>query len=171
MSCRSFEIQRRSRKNESSLTKSGMARRFISGLRSNKQSTIDERRSVIIPNVIDKRDGPALPAFLGIEGEDDLDRPEVKTLMKDASPISHLSEDDHASVYMFYSRPRAQVTRETESLTWVHDVQLGLKLQEAMEELDRECIVTAPDLPNESSAYSSLEDFLIQKAKGGGASR
>ena len=86
--------------------------------------------------------------------------------MQDASPITHLSKDDRASVYMTYSRPDSKVTKETESAIWVHHVLLGLKLKEAMDALGLECTVTAPGMTAEKSPYGSLEDFLISKAKG-----
>lgn len=108
--------------------------------------------------------GPAMPAFYNIEGEADIDKPAVKSLMKDASPISHLDSDDRVSVYMTYSRPDSKVTRETASAIWVHHVLLGLKLKAAMEALGLECTVTAPDMPSEKSPYGSLEEFLISKA-------
>lgn len=114
----------------------------------------------------DLKMGPALPAFLGIEGEADLDKPAIRAKMKDASPITHLSDDDQAAVYMFYGRPNTKVTKETPSQIWVHHVHLGLKLREAMEKLGLECIVTAPDVPAKTDRYESLEDFLIAKAQG-----
>ncbi|MEQ8635071.1 alpha/beta hydrolase fold domain-containing protein [Gimesia maris] len=110
--------------------------------------------------------GPAMPAFYNIEGEADINKPAVKALMQDASPITHLSKDDRASVYMTYSRPDSKVTKETESAIWVHHVLLGLKLKEAMDALGLECTVTAPGMTAEKSPYGSLEDFLISKAKG-----
>ncbi|WP_417745676.1 alpha/beta hydrolase fold domain-containing protein [Rosistilla oblonga] len=113
----------------------------------------------------DLQPGPALPAFVGIEDESEFDKPEIRALMKDASPISHLSEDDTAAVYMFYSRPNVPVTLETESSVWVHHVRLGLEMQKAMEPLGLQCIVTAPDIKADNP-YDSLEAFLIAKALG-----
>lgn len=110
--------------------------------------------------------GPAMPAFYDIEGEVDIEKPAVKALMQNASPISHLDSNDRVSVYMTYSRPNSKVTRETPSAVWVHHVLLGLKLREAMEALGLECTVMAPDMPAEKSPYDSLEDFLISKATG-----
>ncbi|QEG40882.1 alpha/beta hydrolase [Roseimaritima ulvae] len=107
----------------------------------------------------------ALPAFYGIESEEDLNKPEVKALMKDASPISHLSKDDHVSVYMTYGRPNEEVTKETSQSNWVHHVLLGLKLKEAMEPLGLECHVAAPRLQGHSN-YPAMEPFLIEKLTG-----
>lgn len=110
--------------------------------------------------------GPAMPAFYGINGEADIEKPAVKALRQDASPISHLDSSDRASVYMTYSRPDTKVTRDTPSAIWVHHVQLGLKLKEAMEALGLECTVTAPDKPVGKRMYGSLEIFLISKVTG-----
>jgi len=109
--------------------------------------------------------GRGLPPFLGIEDLSEFDDPRIRTTMQDASPITHLSEDDTAEVYMFYSRPYTEVTEETDSAVWVHHVLLGLKLQEAMQKLGLKCTVTAPDMQDDLP-YESLEDFLIEKATG-----
>ncbi len=109
--------------------------------------------------------GPALPAFYGVESESDWESDRMKKLMKEASSINHLTADD-VPVYMMYSRPNSVVTEETDSSVWVHHVKLGLKLQEKMEALGIESIVTAPDVIPESDPYGSFEDFLIEKVKG-----
>ena len=106
----------------------------------------------------------ALPAFYGIESEADLDKPNVKALMKDASPMTHLSEDDRVAVYMTYSRPNVEVTKGTNQSVWVHHPLLGVKLKEAMDALGLECQVTAPGLQGDSE-YGSMEAFLIAKVK------
>jgi acetyl esterase/lipase len=106
----------------------------------------------------------ALPAFYGVESESDIDKPEVKELMKAASPITHLSKDDRVSVYMTYRRSKIKVDKDTPQSVWVHHALLGFKLQEAMEALSLECHVTAPDLDRESQ-YGSQEAFLIEKVR------
>ncbi len=108
----------------------------------------------------------ALPAFYGIETEADLEKESVRELMRDASPITHLTDDDKVSVYMTYGQPNSEVTRETPQNTWVHHVLLGLKLKEAMEKLGLECHVSAPGTPAKDDPYGSLAAFLIAKAKG-----
>ncbi|MDF1751739.1 MAG: alpha/beta hydrolase [Verrucomicrobiales bacterium] len=112
----------------------------------------------------DLQSGPALPAFYGVETDADWERERVKKLMKDASSINHLTNDD-VPVYMFYGRPNTEVTADTPSQIWVHHVKLGLKLQEAMNAVGVECIVRGPDVIPENDPYGSMEDFLIQKVK------
>ncbi len=132
----------------------------------NGQSTYDMhtfREWFDIPDLAMER---ALPAFIGVEDDADLEKPAIRALMKDASPIANLTRDDRASVYMTYSRPNVEVTRDSQSAIWVHHVLLGMKLREAMEALGLECTVIAPDMPAKKSPYDSLEDFLITKAKG-----
>lgn len=107
----------------------------------------------------------ALPAFLGIESGAELDEEPVRARMRDASPIEHLSKDDEVAVYMSFSRPDSEVTRETSQAVWVHHVLLGRKLQEAMQELGLECHVTAPGLPAENDPYGSLEAFLLEQVR------
>lgn len=106
--------------------------------------------------------GPALPAFLGIQDESELNKPEIRAKMKDASPIAHLTQDDQSPVYMLYSAPNVKVTKETSHTIWVHHVMLGLKLQEAMQKQGLECVVAGPGQPKDTK-YGSLEDFLIAK--------
>jgi len=123
-------------------------------------------------NVPDLQMGPALPAFYGIDPEDDLHDEALRKQMKDASPIEHLCDDDTAPVYMLYSRPNVPVDKTTESSVWVHHVVMGLKLQEAMKKKGLECVVTAPALETEvEDSYGSLEAFLIAKLKAAGKAR
>lgn len=110
----------------------------------------------------DLQSGPALPAFYDVDSDEDWESERVIQLMKEASSINHLTGDD-VPVYMMYSRPNTTVTIETGSSEWVHHVKLGLKLQEAMEKVDLECIVTAPDVIPETDPYGSFEAFLIEK--------
>ena len=88
--------------------------------------------------------------------------PEADTT-KDASPINHLDKDDRPPVHMSYSRPNTPVTESTSPNEWIHHALFGLKLQEAMQKLDLECIVVHPGLRNGS--YKNLPDFLITKLK------
>ena len=131
----------------------------------NGQSTYDLRdfrEWFGLPNL---EPGPALPAFYGVESPEDWESDRVKQLMTEASSIHHLTTDD-APVYMTYSRPNTPVTAETESSIWVHHVKLGLKLQEAMQKVGLECLVTGPDVKPENDPYGSMEEFLIRKVKG-----
>ena len=130
----------------------------------NGQSTYDLRvfrEWFAIPNL---QPGPALPAFYAITSNADWESDRVKTLMTEASSITHLTKDD-APVYMIYSRPNTAVTEETKSSVWVHHVKLGLELQKAMHKLGLECTVTGPDVKPVNDPYGSLEDFLIQHVK------
>ncbi|MEZ6087458.1 MAG: alpha/beta hydrolase [Pirellulaceae bacterium] len=131
----------------------------------NGQSTYDMHTDREWFNVPDLPIHNALPSFYGIAGESDIEKDSVRKLMKDASPITHLSRDDQASVYMMFGRPNTKVTKSTSQGEWVHHVLLGLKLQEAMKPLGLECYVTAPGIPAENHPYGSLEEFLISKVQ------
>ncbi len=138
--------------------------RIVAAGTMNGQSTYDINVFREWFGVPDMEPGPALPAFYGIESESDWESDSVKSLMVDASSINHLTKDD-VPVYMIYSRPNTIVTVETGSSEWVHHVKLGLRLQEAMNKFDLECIVTGPDVIPEDDPYGSLEEFLIEKVK------
>lgn len=124
------------------------------------QSTYDMRVYREWFGVADLPPHSAFPAFYNIQDGEDHHTPRVAALAEDASPINHLTKDD-VPVFMVYNRPNEPVTKESSQSMWVHHVLLGLKLQEAMKELDLECIVTAPDL--EENRYEDLFDFLIKK--------
>ena len=128
----------------------------------NGQSTYDLNDFREWFGIPDLQSGPALPAFYAIESEEDWESERVRGLMHDASSINHLTKDD-VPVYMIYSRPNTEITEETDSKIWVHHVQLGLKLKEAMEKLGMECIVRGPDVIPDNDPFGSLEEFLIAK--------
>jgi acetyl esterase/lipase len=102
----------------------------------------------------------ALPAFYAMRDGEAADSPRVIALAEDASPINHLSPDD-PPIFLSYGRPNHPVTFETPQSDWVHHPLLGIKLKEAMEALDIECIVTGPGI--EDDRYQDIYDFLIKK--------
>jgi acetyl esterase/lipase len=136
--------------------------RIVAAGTMNGQSTYDLRDFREWFGLPDLQPGPALPAFYDVKSDTDWESDRVQGLMAEASSIHHLSKDD-VPVYMIYSRPNTEVTLETDSSVWVHHVKLGLKLQEAMNQLDLECLVTGPDVTPDTDPYESLESFLIQK--------
>ncbi|TWT34385.1 alpha/beta hydrolase [Blastopirellula retiformator] len=108
----------------------------------------------------------ALPQFYGFQEEAEVKSDRVRKLMKDASPINHLSSDDTASVYMTYGQGNSKVTANTPQNVWVHHVTFGLKLKEAVDQQGLECIVTAPGVAEGKDAYGSPMTFLMKKVKG-----
>jgi len=126
----------------------------------NGQSTYDMRTFREWFGVPNLEAHSALYAFYGVEEGGDWQTERVFQLMEDASPITHLTEDD-VPVYMVFRRGDVPVDENTSQGIWVHHVQLGLKLQEAMEELGLECHVQSPDHPEET--YGGLTEFLIAK--------
>lgn len=105
----------------------------------------------------------ALIPFYGIEKASDWQSPRVQSLMKDASAITHLSTDDEAPVYMTYNRGDVPVTRETDQGVWVHHYRLGVKLQEAMQAMGKECHVNARQQRSTKPKYPTMESFMIAK--------
>jgi acetyl esterase/lipase len=103
---------------------------------------------------------PALLDFYAMKEGETAHTPRVAKLAEEASPINHLTRDD-PPVYMCYNTPNSDVTQETSQAVWVHHPLLGLKLQEAMRELDIECIVETPETSGEP--YDDIFDFLIRK--------
>ncbi len=129
----------------------------------NGQATYDLRTFREWFEIPELKNHEALYPFYDVKAESDWNTDRVKSLMKDASAITHLSRDD-PPVYMTYRRGNVPVNVETAEGIWVHHVKLGLKLQEAMGKLGLECVVHSPDHPN--NKYGSLEAFLIAKLSG-----
>jgi acetyl esterase/lipase len=134
--------------------------RITSVAASNGQSTYDLhtfRDWFGVPDL--KIPGSLYPLF-NVKTESEWNSQRVRRLMKDASPITHLTKDD-IPVYMSYSQDNVPVDKNTPPGVWVHHPKLGLKLQEAMKNLGMECDVQYPGHP--VTKYESLEAFLIAK--------
>ncbi len=134
--------------------------RIMAAATTNGQSTYDLRTFREWFEIPELKNHTALYPFYDVKTESDWETDLVKTLMKDASAITHLSRDD-PPVYMTYRRGNVPVDIDAAEGIWVHHVLLGLKLQEAMSQLGLECVVHSPDHPN--NKYGSLEAFLIAK--------
>ncbi len=130
---------------------------------SNGQSTYDMATFREWFGVADLQPHPALLPFYAIESPEDEHSERVKKLMIDASALTHLSKDD-VPVYATYGKGDVPVAADTNPSIWVHHVKLGLKLQEAMQPLDLECIVRSPD-HKDNDPYGSMESFFIKKLK------
>ncbi|MDA0767969.1 MAG: alpha/beta hydrolase, partial [Verrucomicrobia bacterium] len=129
----------------------------------NGQSTYDMRTIREWYGLPDLPTEAALIPFYNMKEGDTPDTPRVAKLAEDASPINHLSKDDTTPVHMSYNAPDVPVTKNTNPGVWIHHAKFGLKLQEAMQKQNLECIVTHPGLKNDT--YQDLPDFLIKKLK------
>ncbi len=112
-----------------------------------------------VPDLINHE---ALYPMYDVTADSEWDSKRVRKLMKDASPITHLTKDD-VPVYMTYRRGHVPVDKNTAQGVWVHHPELGLRLQVAMRKLGLECEVDYPGHP--VARYESLEAFLISKLK------
>jgi len=126
----------------------------------NGQATYDLESFREIFGIPDLKNHEALYPFYDVKSESDWNTDRVRSLMKDASAITHLTKDD-PPVYMTYRRGNVPVDINTAQGVWVHHVKLGLHLQKAMNKLGLECVVQSPDHPD--NKYGSLEAFLIAK--------
>lgn len=136
--------------------------RIVAAGTSNGQSTYDLRTFRDWFGVPDLKPHEALIPFYGVQADADWESDRVKKLMTEASAITHLTKDD-VPVFMSYNRGDTPVDANTDQGAWVHHVRLGLKLQEAMEELGLECHVRSPD--HKEAKYDSIESFLIAKLR------
>ncbi|MFV1995444.1 MAG: alpha/beta hydrolase, partial [Verrucomicrobiales bacterium] len=129
---------------------------------SNGQSTYDMRTFRDWFQFPDLEPHDALVDFYAVKSSEDWESERVKSLMEDASAITHLSADD-VPVYMTYSGGDTPVDGSTSQGAWVHHARLGLKLQEAMTALGLECVVVYRDHPEQK--YGSMTDFAIARLK------
>ena len=128
------------------------------------QPTLDPRTFYEWFGVKSLRPSNALYPLFGITSYADTEKPEIRKLVEDASPITHLDKND-VPVYLTYIGGDTKVTESTEPGIWVHHARLGIKLKEQMDKLGIECHVQYRDGPV-IEKYRSLTAFLIAKLKG-----
>ena len=104
---------------------------------------------------------PSLRLFYGIKSLEELEKPEIVALIKEASPISHLTADD-PPIFASYSRADTAVDEKTPPGTWVHHPQFGIKLKEQMDRLHVECHLQYQGGPADSQ-YKGPVEFVIDK--------
>ncbi len=137
--------------------------RIVAAGTSGGQSTYDMRTFREWFDVPNLEPHPALVAFYGVNDPEDWESDRVKSLMTDASAITHLTKDD-PPVFMTYGKGDVPVDEKTDPGVWVHHARLGLKLKEAMDKLGLECHVTWNGHPSE--AYEDIHAFLQDKVQG-----
>jgi len=100
-----------------------------------------------------------------VQSSSDVRQPTDKelALMLDASPITHLTQDD-PPIYLYYSGPNEPVDETTLWPLWVHHPMFGIKLKEAMDYQGMECYLEYKDGPPVTE-YESHYDFIIRKLK------
>jgi acetyl esterase/lipase len=134
--------------------------RIIAAATSNGQSTYDLHTIRGWFGVPELKFPKRLYPMFDVTKESEWDSKRVRRLMKDASPITHLTKDD-IPVYMTYRGGDVPVDKNVAFGVWIHHPKLGLKLQEAMRKLGLECEIQFPEHP--VTEYASLEAFLITK--------
>lgn len=130
----------------------------------NGQPTLDPRTFYEWFEVESLVPHPALFPLFNIKSYSEVEKPAVRKLIEDASPITHLDKRD-SPAYLSYGGADTKVTSETNPNTWVHHARLGIKLKEQMDKMGIECHVQYRGGPK-IDAYSGLVDFLIKKLKG-----
>jgi acetyl esterase/lipase len=104
---------------------------------------------------------PSTRGFFGVDSLEDLEKPQKIALMKEASPITHLTADD-PPIYATYGQADTPVDETTPPGVWVHHPRLGIKLKEAMDRQHLECHLQYPGGPP-PSAYKNAVEFMIEK--------
>jgi acetyl esterase/lipase len=132
--------------------------RLSCALALNMQSTYDPRviREIIPGNAFNDA---ALKPFYGLSNdwnwEADTIDPELDALIKDASPINHLTKDD-PPVFIFH-------TERTRTDGNIHHPNFGNYLEAAMQKLDLECIRrTDADYDARNAEYDEMVQFTLR---------
>ena len=139
--------------------------RISAAATSGGQSTYDLRTFREWFSVPDLPPHQALIPFYDVRKDEDWTSERVIALMEAASPITHLTDDDNAPVYMTYNRGDVPVTKDTNQGIWVHHCRLGLRLQDAMKAMGKECHVSYQDQPENGVTYPGITAFFIAKLK------
>ena len=135
--------------------------RLTCALPINMQSTYDPRViKEIIPGITYKNS--ALLPFYGLPdgwnwNTDPIDA-ELDALIKDASPINHLTDDD-PPVFMLHFQGAAKPGN-------IHHPDFGIPLKESMDKLGIECVRRMDsDYPSKNDAYRELARFVVDQFK------
>jgi acetyl esterase/lipase len=129
------------------------------------QSSVDKATLAEWFHCADLAEHPSTRRFFGVDSLEELETPEKIALMKEASPITHLSPDD-PPIFASYSQADTPVDAATPPGNWVHHPRLGIKLKEAMDRMGLECHVQYKGGPPVTE-YRSPVDFVIRKLNGG----
>jgi acetyl esterase/lipase len=113
---------------------------------------------------------PALEMFLGMSREE-MERPAAREILRDASPIHHLSAGD-PPVWMYYFEPDGPIPADAGPGKGIHHPKFGWVLKERMEAFGIGCRVlrmgvTTPDGPDpgpERGMVDYFRDRLVDRA-------
>jgi acetyl esterase/lipase len=128
------------------------------------QSSVDVRTLAQWFHCDGLREHPAMRPLFGIKSLAELDKPEIVALVKEASPITHLTADD-PPIFATYGQPDTPVDESTPPNVWVHHPRFGIKLKEQMDRLHIECHLHYPGAPADPK-YKNPADFMIDKLNG-----
>ena len=125
------------------------------------QSSVDMKTLAQWFHCDNLREHPSLRPLFGIKSSEEFDKPEIVALVKEASPITHLTSDD-PPIFASYGQPNTPVDENTSPGTWVHHPCFGIKLKEQMDRLHLECHLQYPGGPPDST-YKGPVEFVIDK--------
>jgi acetyl esterase/lipase len=125
------------------------------------QSSVDMQTLIEWFHCDKLQEHPSTRRFFGVESVEELGKPEKVALMKEASPISHLTADD-PPIFASYSQADTPVDEKTPPSTWVHHPRFGIKLKEQMDRLHVECHLQYQGSPSDPQ-YKDPVEFMIDK--------
>ena len=103
----------------------------------------------------------SIPLLFGVESIEELERPEVRKLVEEASALNHVSADD-PPLYLRYGLPIAgtPLPADTRASISIHHPMFGKLMRDRYEALGLECVVLCKDLPADVSIFGFLCDKL-----------
>ena len=107
---------------------------------------------------------PSLPPFYGLDSMEDLDKPEIRALIQEATALNHVSADD-PPLYLRYGGALAGTPLPGNAPTSksIHHAMFGKVIQDKYKELGLTCDVIADDLPQTRDEMEFLEFCFADK--------
>lgn len=114
--------------------------------------------------------GAALWQLFGAASQAELETPEKRALMREASPLRHATRDDPPLFLTYAGDPaEAPFAAESAQSAWIHHVCLGLPLQARYDELGIECELFSGSKPAPAGAeIAFLKKHLLGEGKTSG---
>ena len=100
---------------------------------------------------------PSLFPLYGVESMEELQKPEIRKMMHDATALNHVSRDD-PPMYLKYGGTLAgtPLPPDTKIGVSIHHAMFGKMMQDKYNELGLECTLSAEDVPAKESEWEFL---------------
>jgi len=114
-----------------------------------------------------KNAGGGIAQLFGVKKSSELDSPEIRKLIRQASPINHITRDDPPLWLTYHGKMQdAPFPEDTPQKKWIHHVCLGMPLKKIYDELGLECHIYDQAKPAKTGSETGfLRRLLIEQDK------